>query len=54
MAFSLKKTIKTTIVGHPLAVCRVKIILSGDFWGFTRKARQTAMRLVYSHWFIME
>jgi hypothetical protein len=32
--FSLKKSVKTTIIGHPLAVCKVKNLLSVDFLRF--------------------
>jgi hypothetical protein len=32
MVFSLKKAIKTPITGHALAVCKVKIAFSGDFF----------------------
>jgi hypothetical protein len=34
--------VKTTINGHPYAVCRVKIALQAIFGGFMREAQQTA------------
>jgi hypothetical protein len=45
LVFSLKKTIKTTIIGAAWAVCRVKNRLIGDFWRFYALKRNKLLEI---------